>query len=193
MKQNTFNPISGPAKETFEWTKGYVKYDLGRILQSEQGQLVNAWANGWLSSRVAFDSSSNITAGLSQSAAAAEYRLYLRGQLRLGLPLDRYHYDAENFTLKNPKFVNDARTFTAWEQASNSSRSLLTVGSHDYYATVIEQTGSNSAVVQITAWNEMTLGSLLGPIRSVANTIPGSTGPFSPVVTTFTWTEEVEW
>lgn len=80
-----------------------------------------------------------------------------------------------------------------WDTASNASRSLVTLGSHDYFAKVLEYTGTNSAVVQITAWNEMTLGSALGPIRELANTLPGSTGPVSPIATTFTWEEEITW
>lgn len=155
--------------------------------------MVNAWANGWLPQHVAFDSTFPITSGLSVSSAAAEYRLLLRKQLATGLPLDGYHYDAGAFEIQNPKLRTDAATLTAWESASNANRSLLTVGSHDYSSSVIEYTGENSAVVQITAWNAMTLGSMLGPMREFANTLPGSTGPFSPGATTFTWEETVSW
>lgn len=41
----------------------------------------------------------------------------------------------------------------------------------------------------------MTLGSAIGPDgwRDILNSLPGESGPFSAVLTTFTWTEDLTW
>lgn len=88
---------------------------------------------------------------------------------------------------------SDIGIMAFWEQASNEERTIATLGSHSYYGAVISRPNDHSAIVQITASNEMTLGSLLSPIRETANQIAGSDGPFSPVQTVFSWTETLTW
>ena len=83
----------------------------------------------------------------------------------------------------------------AGEDASNVDRSLAVIDSFRLTATVIEQS-NNRAVVRFVAWNDMTLGSAIGPtdgLRSVLNSVAGESGPLSRVSTVFSWTEPLTW
>jgi len=192
MKENPYNLLNPRGKNEL-FFKGYALYDYGNALSTEQGALVYQWVRGKLPSTISFNSQSDITKGLRDSKAAAEYRALLRKWLSRGESLDTHYYRAGDFSLDNPNVVGDLVTMAFWEQSTNSERSLAVVGSHGYTANLVTSLTDSSAVVQITAQNPMTLGSLLSPIRGFADSLPGETGAFSAVEMSFTWTETISW
>lgn len=195
INDNKIYPLTTPWAEINEraaqQAAGYIKYDFGQIIMSEQGALVYAWMRGNLPQSIAFGAKSRITQGLSESDAAEDYRMRIAADLTAGLSPKDWFYRAGELRLDNPKVTDDIKTFAVWEGSSNSARSLAVIGSHNYSATVISRPSPNTAIVQITASNDMTLGSLMSPIRGYANQIPGDTGAFSKVNMTFTWTETI--
>lgn len=50
-----------------------------------------------------------------------------------------------------------------------------------------------TAIIQFSASNPMTLGSLISPVREYADSLPGATGPLSAVTVNYTWTSTVSW
>jgi len=175
--------------------RAYVNMNAGSFYRSQQGALVYGWMIGVLPSTVNFGPKSSITDGLRRSptgeAAVAAARNALAGGAE-GLQSTRYN--AGRPGPQNPNFNRDVGSLMDWENASNVDRSLMVVGSFRLDAVVMERS-ERKATVQFTAVNSMTLGSAIGPdgFRDVLNTIPGSAGPFSEVVTTFTWNESISW
>ncbi|WP_435749019.1 hypothetical protein [Microbacterium sp. PMB16] len=194
MKANRFDPWTGPARETGAYLGGYIKYDLGRFLQSEQGQLVAAWMGGSLPQYIHLDESFRTTQGLRDGPATRKYTDIILADLIAGRRItSSYYYNAGPGIPSNPNIQKDAVTMFAWEDASNAERSLAITGSHLLHAEVIERPSESSAIIQFSASNPMTLGSLASPIRQYADSLPGTTGPLSAVSINYSWTSTVRW
>ncbi len=166
------------------------------IFKSEHGALIHGWATGSISNKVDLGPSSRITQGIRDSEPMQRYRNEVTELVKRGRDPRAGQYSAGEPGFGNKHHTRDAVTLLMWEGASDSERSLVTVGSFDLNATVIERSGS-SAEVQFIASNSTSLGSALrfgGPeLYQYLNTLPGETGPMSAVYQTYTWTETITW
>lgn len=107
-------------------------------------------------------------------------------------------YQADSFSPTNPNLIRDVSTVLTWPVAGSQAKMLVTLGTYDLNAQVVEQTpGARSAKVRFTATNDTTLGSLLRTgipgMYEALNNWAGEDGPFSRYGQTFTWEETITW
>ncbi len=179
---------------------GKFSVNAGHILQSEQGAYAWAWANGKLPDHSVFGAGSRITQGIrdSQNEDILRFKTDVKYALRQGdtvLPSGRYNAGTPSLT--NDNFVRDIfSTASNWENASNSDRSLVVLGSFALSAEVVSRPDAKSAIVEYSAFNVMTAGSAIGinqDWRDLLNSVPGESGAFSAAASTFVWRETETW
>ncbi|CAN7149533.1 RHS repeat-associated core domain-containing protein [Microbacterium sp. LjRoot45] len=173
----------------------YANHNAGAFWRSEQGALIYGWMSGIGPKELTFDARSAITQGLRDSPSARAYAAKVASAISSGGTISADRYLAGTPGLENENFLRDIAAITNWENASNVDRSLAVIGSFRMDAQVKQRSGS-SAVVQFSATNEVTLGSGFGATpetRALLNSLPGETGPFSSISTTFAWTETLKW
>lgn len=168
----------------------------GSVLTSRQGQLLFGWATGTSPRTLVYGSDSTMT-DVVRGNLPAEDRTDMLNELKNGKSVvSGDGYSAGSPTPDNRDFLRDLRTIATWPVASEHDRTLLTLGSYDIEAAVVDRNDDGSAVVEYTATNETTLGSLLrfpGFDYEALNRAAGDHGPFSRVTERFTWKEEVQW
>lgn len=173
----------------------YATSSAASFFASEQGAMIYGWAKGGYPSFVIYNSASKITQGIQDSAYLETYRKRLKADLAAGRGPGSGYYDAGDPSGDNPDFIRDVITFTNWESASNSDRSLAVVGSFALSATV-KPVAESSAVVTFYASNDTTLGSGMAfsdELRDFGNSLPAANGSFAVSSQTFYWSEPISW
>jgi hypothetical protein len=136
-----------------------------------------------------------MTSDISGSDAVRAYRARIAEALARGNVLPNGAYTAGAPTLANPNLIRDGITLADLDRASSADLTMLTLGSFDLHAYVVERTEPHQAVVSITATNTTSLGSKLrfsDQMYVEYNELAPSIG-LGPVTETFTWTETIRW
>lgn len=167
------------------------------LLNSSQGQLLFGWATG-LSPRTLLHGPENQMTQVIRQEFSQQQREWAVKGLRDGTSdwQEKLGYSAGDPVLSNPAFIRDVGTILTWPSANNHDRTLLTLGSYEVDARLVQDNGDGTAVIEYTAVNETTLGSLLRLPwfdYDALNAAAGDEGPLSRVTEKFSWKETVEW
>lgn len=160
-------------------------------------EMVAEWIIGGLGRNNIYDESSALVQHLKETDETRSAVASLQVQLISGnVGADVIAgYDAGRFSLYNQNFDRDFLTYLNWFNASDEDRLRAAVGSYSLYGRVVGfDPICRTAVVEFSGYNEITLGSAIGPsteMRNALNFMAEATGVLRQANQYFTWREMI--